>query len=173
MRIENIVYENVKANKEIDFYVPVRIDYKDNYEKVLFYYRLLNQKFSFIEFSIGSITRKIASITIISINDIVEVDKEVVEKLDIVGELGNPRIDRALFEQEHIITDNVNFKIMLHEKKIYFICNSELIKNKITMENFDIILNYKNDIVGYIFNGFTEKEWNEINESIYASISWK
>ena len=172
MRIKNILDENVKANKEIDFYTPIRIDYEDNddKEKELFYYRLLNLNSSFVEVSISSTTKKIVSIVVVSINDIVEVEKEAMEKLDFVGELGNPEIDMTLFEQEHVVTDNINFKVMRHEKKIYVICNNERIKKKLVMDNLDILLDDKSNVIGYIFSGFTEKEWNEINKSIDSSI---
>lgn len=172
MRIKNILDENVKANMEIDFYVPIRIDYRanDEKEKELFYYRLLNSTSSFVEISINSATKKIVSITIVSINDIVEVDKEVMKKLAFVGELGNPEIDMDIFKQEHIITDIINFKVMRHENKIYIICDSTQIDKKLAMENLDILLDTKKNIIGYIFSGFTEEEWNEINESINSSI---
>lgn len=173
MRVKNIFSEKVESNREIDFYTPIRIDYEynDEKEKELFYYRLLNPKSSFVEISISSTTRKIVSITVVSINDIVETDKEVTNKVDFDGEVGNPEIDMTLFEQEHVITDKANFKVMRHNEKIYIVCDSEKIEKKLVMDNLDILLDKDNNIVGYIFSGFTEEEWNEINESIDAAIS--
>lgn len=61
MKIINILNESVNANKEVDFYAPIRIDYEANDEKgkELFYYRLLNLKSSFVEISISSTTKKL------------------------------------------------------------------------------------------------------------------
>ena len=173
IQVKNILNENVKANKEIDFYTSIRIDYEanDGKEKELFYYCLLNLKSSFVEISISSTTKRILSVTVISIDDIVEADQEVMKRLGFVGELGNPEIDMALFEQEHIITDNTDFKVMRHEKKIYIICDSWQVDKKLIMDNLDILLDNKGNMVRYIFSGFTEEEWNEINESIDSSIS--
>jgi hypothetical protein len=173
MKVKGILDKKIKANKEIDFYIPIRITYEDNddKEKELFYYRLLNLKSSFVEILISSTTKRIVRVAVVSINDIVEVDQEVMEKLEFVGELGNPEIDMALFEQEHIITDNTDFKVMRHEKKIYIICDSGQVDKKLIMDNLDILLDNKGNMVGYIFSGFTEWEWNEINESIDSSIS--
>jgi len=173
MKVKGILDEKIKANKEIDFYTPIRIDYEDNddKEKELFYYHLLNLNSSFVEVSISSTTKKIVSVVVVSINDIAEVEKEAMEKLDFVGELGNPEIDMTLFEQEHIIKDNTDFKVMRHEKKIYIICDGGRIDKKLIMENIDILLDNEDNIIGYIFSGFTEEEWDEINESIDISIA--
>lgn len=106
----------------------------------------------------------------VSINDVAEIDKEVMKKLDLVSEMGNPDIDMSLFEQEPVITDNINFKVIRHERKIYIICDNERMDKKLAMENLDILLDSENNIVGYIFSGFTAGEWSEINESIDSSI---
>lgn len=82
MRVENMIKRTVKGVKEVDFYTPVRIDYAENDEKYkeLFYYRMLNEKSSFIEVTVNSIARKIVSITTVSINDKVKINNEILEK---------------------------------------------------------------------------------------------
>lgn len=172
MRIENILNKTIRGDKEVDFYTPVKIDYPENdeKEKELFYYRLLNPKSSFVEVSISSTTKKIVSITVVSINDITEADNTILEKVNFGGEAGNPEIDMSLFANEHIVTDDISFNVIRHEKKIYILCDIEDIERKLTMDNLDILLDNNNNIVGYIFDGFTEAEWEEINESIDSSI---
>jgi len=173
MKIKNILNETIKGSKEVDFYTPVRVDYPENdeKEKELFYYRLLNPKSSFLEASISSTTRKIVSITIVSINDIVEAENFVLEKVDILGIKGNPEIDMSLFDNEHVITDETCFNVIRHESKIYILCDVQNIEKKLIMDNLDILLDNNNKIVGYIFSGFDELEWKEINESIDSSIA--
>ena len=172
MKIENILNETIQGDKEVDFYTPVKIDYPENdeKEKELFYYRLLNPKSSFVEVSISSTTKKIVSITVVSINDITEADNTILEKVSFLGKTGNPEIDMSLFKNEHIVTDNISFNVIRHEKKIYILCDIEDIERKLTMDNLDILVDNNNNIVGYILGGFTEVEWEEINESIDSSI---
>lgn len=173
MKIENILNETIRGYKEVDFYTPVKIDYPENdeKEKELYHYRLLNPKSSFLEVSISSSTKKIVSITMVSINDIVEVDSLMIEKTNTLGQKGNPEIDMRIFENKHVITEETCFNVIRHESKIYILSELQSIKKKLIMDNLDILLDDNNKVVGYIFTGFNELEWKKINESIDSSIT--
>ena len=170
MKINKILDGTVKSYKEVDYYVPITIYYRENNEKYqeLFYYRAKNKRSSFIEVTISSSTKKIVRIIVVSINDIVETDGSIERITSLLGKTGNPEMDMNLFENEGIITDEIDFKIVRHDKRIYVLYDVEKINKKLIMENCEILLDDDN-ILGYIFSGFTKEEWIEINESIDSS----
>lgn len=172
MRIEQILYQKTTGEKEIDFYVPIKINFKgnDNRDKELFYYRMFNPKSSFIEMSINPVTNKIVNITLVSVNDIEDIEDEI-ECFNIAKEAGNPIIDMKIFNDEHIVTDNVNFKVIRHGKSIYILQQHTKVHRRLSMDNVDLLLNEQNSIVGFVFGEFSAEEWKEINESIDSSVS--
>ncbi len=72
MKIEEFENNVSKEEMEIDYYVPVSISFKENdlEEEGLYYYRFINKEYSFIEFKINSVSKKIVNVTVTSINDI-------------------------------------------------------------------------------------------------------
>lgn len=170
MKIEQLLLQNVIGEKEVDFYVPVKIDFKDNDEKdkELFYYRMINSKSSFVEVSINSVTNKIVNITLVSVNNVKEMENV---SLNYPKEEGNPIIDMNIFKEEHIITDNVNYNIFRHDKKIYVLQESVTVCRQLTMDVVSLLLDEQDNITGFVFEGFSDDEWKEVNESIDSSVS--
>lgn len=170
MKIEQLLLQNVIGEKEVDFYVPVKIDFKDNDEKdkELFYYRMFNSKSSFVEMSINSVTKKLVNITLVSVNNVKEMENVC---LNYPKQEGNPIIDMSIFKEEHIVTDNVNFNIFRHDKKIYVLQESVTVCKQLTMGVVSMLLDEQNNITGFIFEGFSDDEWKEVNESIDSSIN--
>lgn len=167
MNIKQILKETVKGSKEIDFYVPVKIEFKknDNEDRELFYYQLINKNSSLIEMSINSATEKIVEITIVSIN---EKATEYDIKLDDTNMIyieGNPLIDMTQFKENHIITDNLNFNIICKEHKIYALQNAEIVY-RVKMDSVELLMDRQKVIRGFIFSEFSDREWTEIQESI-------
>lgn len=72
MKIEEFENNVSKEKIEIDYYVPVSISFPENdlEEEGLYYYRFINKEYSFIEFKINSVSKKIVNVTVTSINDI-------------------------------------------------------------------------------------------------------
>lgn len=170
MKIEQILLQKIKGIKEVDFYVPVKFDFIENDEKdkELFYYRMFNHKSSFVEMSINSVTNKIVNITLVSVNSVKEVENVC---LNAPIQEGNAIIDMNIFKKEHIITDNVNFDIILNAKKVYVLQESITIHKQVAMDAVNLLLDEQNNIIGYVFKDFTEHEWKEVNESIGNSVS--
>ncbi len=52
MIIERIVKEKIISEVELDYYIPITVEYRENDlpTKEMYYYRILNNKSSFIEF---------------------------------------------------------------------------------------------------------------------------
>lgn len=171
MKIEQILLQNIKGIKEVDFYVPVKVDFIENDEKdkELFYYRMFNPKSSFVEMSINSVTNKIVNITLVSVNSVKEVENVC---LNAPMQEGNAIIDMNIFKEEHIITDNVNFDIILNDKKVYVLQESITIHKQVAMDAVNLLLDEKNNIIGYVFKDFTEHEWKEVNESVESSVCY-
>jgi hypothetical protein len=172
LKVEQILNQVITCKREVDFYVPVMVEFKDNDDKgkELFYYRMFNSKSSFVEMSINSVTKKIVNITLVSVND-VDVNLQKVSDLNISQEFGNPVIDVEIFNKEHIVTDNMNFSIIRNDKKVYVIQDSVDVKSRLSMGSAELLLDHHNNIVGIIFEGFSDVEWDEINESIDASVN--
>lgn len=170
MKIKQLLLQNVIGEKEVDFYVPVKIDFKDNDEKdkELFYYRMFNPKSSFVEVSINSVTNKIVNITLVSVNNAKEVANVI---LNYPREEGNPIMDMNIFKQEHIVTDNVNFDVFRQDKKIYVLQESITVCKQLTMDIVSLLLDEQNNLTGFVFEGFSDDEWKEVNEGIDSSIS--
>ncbi|WP_099225423.1 hypothetical protein [Listeria costaricensis] len=171
MKIEHVLNQAVIGEKEVDFYVPIKVEFKDNddKDKELFYYRMLNSKSSFVEMSINSVTKKIVNITLVSVNDVKEMMNEV-EHLNISKETGNPVIDMECFSAEHIVTDNVNFAIIKDTKKIYVLQDSIEVCRRLIMDSVELLLDSHDNIVGFIFSNFSNEEWQELTESINSSV---
>lgn len=170
MKIEKLLLQNVIGEKEVDFYVPVKIDFKDNDEKdkELFYYRMFNSKSSFVEVSINSVTNKIVNITLVSVNNVKEVTNVC---LNYPKEEGNPIMDMSIFKDEHIVTDNVNFEIFRQDKRIYVLQESTTVSKQLTMDVVSLLLDEQNNLTGFVFEGFSNDEWKEVNEGIDSSVS--
>lgn len=170
MKIKQLLLQNVIGEKEVDFYVPVKIDFKDNDEKdkELFYYRMFNPKSSFVEVSINSVTNKIVNITLVSVNNAKEVANVI---LNYPREEGNPIMDMNIFKQEHIVTDNVIFDVFRQDKKIYVLQESITVCKQLTMDIVSLLLDEQNNLTGFVFEGFSDDEWKEVNEGIDSSIS--
>jgi len=165
MRIKQLSVQNVIGEKEVDFYVPVSIYFKDNDEadKMLFYYRMLNPKSSFVEVSINSVTSKIVYITLVSINDVEETANVC---LSFPKKEGNPIIDMEVFKEEYIVTNNVNFNIYIRDKKIYVLQETTTVCKQVKMDAVSLLLDGRNNIIGFVFEDFSDDEWNEINDCI-------
>lgn len=169
MKIEQILLQSVVGEKEVDFYIPVKISFKDNddKDKELFYYRMFNSKSSFIEVSINSITYKIVNITLVSANNLKQIENICINA---PIEEGNPIIDMNIFKEKHIITDNVDFNIFRHDKKIYILQELTTVYKQLVMDAVTLILDEQSNITGFVFKDFSEVEWEEINESIDCSV---
>lgn len=173
MKIEQVVDEQVKSKLQVDFYVPIKIEFEenDNKKEELFYYRLMNEKSSFVEISVNSATKKIAEIIIVSINDISQINESKLRKFNDVGNIeGNPIINMNTFKEEHIVTDNENFEVLRCSQKIYIIKDFNCIQKKLNVSNVEILLDIRNNIIGFIVSGFSTEQWDELNESIESSI---
>lgn len=169
MKIQQLLLQNVIGEKEVDFYVPVKIDFKDNDEKdkELFYYRMFNPKSSFVEVSINSATNKIVNITLVSVNNVEEMTNVC---LSYPKEEGNPIIDMDIFKEVHIVTDNVNFNIYRHDKKIYVLQETTTVSKQVKMGVVSLLSDEQNNIIGFVFEDFSDDEWKEVNESIDISV---
>lgn len=170
MKIEQLLLQSVICEKEVDFYVPVKIDFKENDEKdkELFYYRMFNSKSSFVEVSINSVTSKIVNITLVSVNNVKEMANSC---LHYPKEEGNPIMDMNIFKQEHIVTDNVNFDVFRQDKKIYVLQESITVYKQLKMDVVTLLLDEQNNLIGFVFEGFSDDEWKEVNEGIDSSVS--
>lgn len=174
MRIKEILDRNIEGNLETDFYTPIRIEFplNDSKEDELFYYRFINEKSSFIEISINSLTYKIVDITVTSLNDMSRLDENINFKEDLISQKGNLLVDINIFKGNPIVTNNNNFKIYKGNKIIYCILAKEDRKIIVKLsENVSVLLNSKRKVIGLIFTGFLENQWRELNESISASLN--
>lgn len=129
---------------------------------------MFNPKSSFGEVSINSVTNKTVNITLVSVNNVKEMENVC---LNHSKEEGNPIMDMNIFKEEHIVTDNVKFNIFRHEKKIYVLQESVTVCKQLTMDVVSLLLDEQNNITGFVFGGFSDDEWKEVNESIDSSIS--
>ena len=172
MRIEQAHDEIVFGTKEVDFYVPLRISYKENDQegKELLYYQCLNKYASLIEISINSATKRIVEITLVTVNDETEINNSLLNELKVPCLEGNPIVDTTCFDKEHVVTDRKNYNIFRAKKKIYAMQADGIVEHKMRIDDVELLLDNENNVVGYIFDGFSNDEWDEINESIDNSL---
>ncbi|MGA3422912.1 hypothetical protein [Lactiplantibacillus plantarum] len=161
MKIEEFENNVSKEKIEIDYYVPVSISFPENdlEEEGLYYYRFINKEYSFIEFKINSVSKKIVNVTVTSINDIQNSDFIFNGSIS----KANPIINIYEFEYEDVITNNSSFEFYMGEKKIFFILDDEEISSMIMISNhFFAFLNSENDIVGAQIANFNDEDWNTL-----------
>ena len=166
--VEEVLKETASGEKEIDFYVPIRVEFEKNDDKssALYYYRLINEHSSFIELAINATSKKIVSITLISINDITEYDNSLSNRKRLDSQLfGNPTINLDIFKKERIVTEKKDFSVMYNNENIFIIQDKVNITGVIVMQNVKLLMD-NNRIVGFIFSDFAPDEWKEIQESV-------
>ncbi|AYG39208.1 MULTISPECIES: hypothetical protein [Lactiplantibacillus] len=161
MKVEKLENSISKEEMEIDYYVPVSISFPENDLEAegLYYYRFINKEYSFVEFKINSVSKKIVNVTVTSINDI--------QNSDFIfnGSIpeANPIINIYEFEYGDVITNNRSFEFYIGEKKIFFILDDEEISAMIMISNhFFALLNRENDIVGAQIANFNDEDWNAL-----------
>ena len=167
----------ISSEKKIDFYVPIITKYKENKDKTkyiqtpLFNYSLFNNKNSFIEILIDSNTKKIVNINLISINDINQNIELEINLEEIPFIFGNPIINLNIFEEKSILIEKKDFDIVINNKKIYVLLDFKSIVKRVIMGDVEILLDNKNNIVGYVFMNFSNREWYEINKILESKYS--
>ncbi|MFC6652405.1 hypothetical protein [Paenibacillus rhizoplanae] len=154
LKLQGISQDEIKSYLETDFYVPITVEFplNDIPSKELFYYRIFNNKSSFIEVKVNSESKKIFSITIVSINDIEYSSKELTNFSDIPKCIGNPIIDIDVWNGKKIIDSKDNFTVMYGDNKLFFLLERiEQITRRLVLPNIELLLNTSDEIVGYIF----------------------
>lgn len=168
MKINKFEKGSISEKIEVDYYVPVSIEFPDNDRKKeeLFYYRFINKNSSFIEVKVNSVTKKIISVTLTLINDIADSELEISNVIE-----KNPIIDTDMFNQNTVITEENDFELYRDSQSIFFKLNKENISSVIKMsKHLSLFVNERDQIIGMMFSGFSKEEWLEINESIKDSV---
>lgn len=173
MKINKIVNRCTEGKVEIDFYVPISIIFPENDEpgNKLIYYRFINKQNSFVELTVSS-SGRIMEVILLSIKDIV--DQNICEMIESNCQnklSGNPVIDFQLAENLNVITDQEEFKLYREHGKICMIKNYAQINSVLTIcDHLKILIDSESSVVGFIFSGFSQIEWEKLNESINFSI---
>lgn len=168
MKINNFEKGTVLDTIEVDYYIPISLEFptNDTKKEAPYYYRFINEKSSFIEIKINSNTKKITGVTIISINDIADSEFPISK----VSE-ENPVIETDIFAENTIVTKEADFNIFRENKNLFFKLKEENLDSVIKMsKHLFLFLNVENEIIGMRFSDFSETEWSEINDSIKDSI---
>ncbi|MFD2409389.1 hypothetical protein [Paenibacillus rhizoplanae] len=172
LKLQGISQDEIKSYLETDFYVPITVEFplNDIPSKELFYYRIFNNKSSFIEVKVNSESKKIFSITIVSINDIEYSSKELTNFSDIPKCIGNPIIDIDVWNGKKIIDSKDNFTVMYGDNKLFFLLERiEQITRRLVLPNIELLLNTSDEIVGYIFYDIPVDKRKDLEEGIVAS----
>ncbi|WP_339223345.1 hypothetical protein [Paenibacillus sp. FSL H8-0332] len=172
LKLQGISQDEIKSYLETDFYVPITVEFplNDIPSKELFYYRIFNNKSSFIEVKVNSESKKIFSITIVSINDIEYSSKELTNFSDIPKCIGNPIIDIDVWNDKKIIDSKDNFTVMYGDNKLFFLLERiEQITRRLVLPNIELLLNTSDEIVGYIFYDIPVDKRKDLEEGIVAS----
>lgn len=172
LKLQGISQDEIKSYLETDFYVPITVEFplNDIPSKELFYYRIFNNKSSFIEVKVNSESKKIFSITIVSINDIEYSSKELTNFSDIPKCIGNPIIDIDVWNGKKIIDSKDNFTVMYGDNKLFFLLERiEQITQRLVLPNIELLLNTSDEIVGYIFYDIPVDKRKDLEEGIVAS----
>ncbi|WP_128102682.1 hypothetical protein [Paenibacillus sp. DCT19] len=150
LKLQGISQDEMKSYLETDFYVPITVEFplNDISSKELFYYRVLNNKSSFIEVKVNSESNKIFSITVVSINDIEYSSKELTNVSDIPKSVGNPIIDVDIWNGKKIIDSKDDFKVMYGDNKLFLLLERiEQITQRLVLPNIELLLNKGDEIV--------------------------
>jgi len=166
MKISKINKGKINFSKIINFYVPISIKFDENYirNEKLYYFRLINSESTFIEISINSFNKKVTDITVVSINEISDMNElqyDCIQKIEIVN--GNPTIDISIFDNSITYTQHSEFKT--YKNKLFMICDFSKIVNRISMGDVELMLDKDNIIIGFGFIGFDDNEWKVIRVS--------
>ena len=160
-----------QGQMEIDFYTPISIKFSENdmRPRELLQYRMINKESSLIEFSINSNSGKIVEVTFVSINKIVKEAYTNVESYEM--DKANPKIDLSIFENEIIVTDELEYTIFQTNDSIIALANkSKPIKRKIEMSSLMLFVDVEYKLVGVGFYNFTNSMWEDLQEAIqYAN----
>ena len=172
MKIKEILDKNVVGNIEIDYYVPVTVEYENNDNKNGYiYYSTKDGKNSFVEITLNSYSKKITRIIILTIKTIKKIPEKDLKKFEVPCIQGNPIIDNNDDTSYQIIDEAAEFFLFLGEKKLYAVEEKIDIAYKIKMNPVELLIDPQNNVCGYIFYNFSEDEWRELNEIIDEDFS--
>lgn len=173
MKIEHILHEKLISEIKLDYYVPITIEYKTNDypTKELYYYRVLNNASSFIEFKVNSESKKIYSIILVSINDMKKYSEDETDFRNLPSEEGNPVIYSEIWNDSTILTTKNNFDIMYNGSELFLLPeNKNFVVKKICMPNIELLVNKNMDVIGCIFVDIPTNKKSELEESINKCI---
>lgn len=154
MKIKCIAHERVIPDIELNYYIPITIEYKSNDypTKELYYYRILNDDSSFIEFKVNSESKKIFSIILVSINGISKYSDIQTDFRNIPTEEGNPIICSEIWNNCTTLTTKSNFSIMYNGSELFLLPeNKNVVAKKICMSNIELLVNKDMKVIGCIF----------------------
>lgn len=165
MRIKCFEEGKTKEILELDYYVPISLEFPLNDVKnaELYYYRFINEESSFIEVKVNSESKKIAGVTVTSINAISDNTSELNDFNNTIE--NNPQIETAIFAENTVITIRTHFKIYKKDRSLYFSIEDKEITNIKISNHLTLFLNSKNEIVGMRFSDFSEDQWESITSS--------
>ena len=169
LRVNNILHENLIPDIELDYYIPITIEFKANDcpTKDFYYYRIINEDFSFVEFKINSKLKKIYSIVLVSINGIKKYSLNQSDISDIPLACGNPIINTDIWNETTIITQESNFIIMYNGEKLFIYPKDiSLVKNRIAMHSVELLISGNKEIIGLIFFNIPNENRQEFEECI-------
>ena len=171
MRIEREIEENVRCDMTVDYYVPVTVEFPGNEDRYgmteLLYYRYLGKDSSFIEIAVNSKTMKITRAVIVSINgDVERLGHDFSWQQSPGVFVGNPEISLESFSDSDTFTETKEkeMKFKYFGRKLLVLLGGT-VHEKVVMGSLSLLLDERKEVNGFLFEGFSENEWEVLKES--------
>ncbi len=174
LKVKEILPEKIPAIVETDFYVPITVEYplNDLQSEEIYYYRILNEKSSFIELKVNSNSHKIYSVIVVSINDLVDYSEINYDFNKLPVNYGNPIIDTIIWSDINTIDDNNNFIISIDSDKIFILLdNFKQATERLILPNVELLLDKDDYIVGYILYDIPLENKEDMMAGIVATVT--
>ena len=169
MKINKIVNGSISCDMEVDFYIPMTIEFPENYDKYgiseMIYYRYISKENSMIEITINSQTMRITRFVAVSINDTFkQSNSHDVFFKDCTTIIGNPEIEKVHLDESNTITEYKEISFTYFGRKVLILFD-EAVEHQIDMGGLMILLNSEMKVIGFIIASFSENDWLLFKES--------
>lgn len=160
MIINKIVKGSISCDMEVDFYVPITIEFPENYDEYgiseMIYYRYISKENSMIEITINSKTMRIVRFVAVSINEPFKRSNNFPTVSTTI--VGNPEIEKPHVDKSNTVTEDKEISFICSDRKILIIFD-ETVEYQIDMGRLKVLLNAEMKVIGFIIMAFSENEW--------------
>jgi hypothetical protein len=172
IRVKEIL-EETSSERVVDFYVPVSVK-TESYLRGEFHglmsYEFVNSFFSMIEIGIDYKNGQLLFVTLVEVNSESKDTgcAELIDSLPVTG--GALLVDTSPLQKAGLVKESLDFDVVRRDRKVYILFAGMSPCRRVSMGSVDLLVGDGGVLAGFVFSGFSDGEWEEMNEGIDFSV---